>query len=170
MFERDYRLEGKHATYAKFLKDSARLYDTIVDVYMNGAIFGLLYDRRAPRDTESKDNANILAEAFINRRSKCILLFRLVLLLEKKTARTANERIDRAFRDDADEERADYLKEDMDLFNEYVRGGIEVMYERFIEGGHSQEDYIEKAMDFMEQFKDDLSGNSFDEKIAALIR
>ena len=27
MFEKNYRLVGKHATYAKFLKDDAKLFD-----------------------------------------------------------------------------------------------------------------------------------------------
>lgn len=169
MFDKDYQLTGKHATYAKFLKDEAKLYEYIVDVYMNGAVFGLLYNRPAERDSESKDKVNILAEAFSSRREKCIFLYRLVMLLEKKTDLDNQARIDRAFRDDADEARSEQLLLNFDLFHEYVRGGIEVMYERFIEGGHDQDEYLEKAMDFMEEFADDLSGKPIDERIAKFL-
>ena len=60
MFENDYTINGKHATYLKFLakkntKDdndsdnptAARLFDRYIDVYMNAAVWGLLYSRIA---------------------------------------------------------------------------------------------------------------------------
>lgn len=169
MFDKDYTLTGKHATYAKYLKNEAKLYEHIVDVYMNGAVFGLLYNRRADRDSDSKDKATIFADAFANRRERCVFLYRLVMLLEKKTDRDTQTRIDRAFRDDADEERSDQLLENLELFHEYVRGGIEVMYERFIEGGRDQDEFLEKAMDFMEDFADDLCGKPIDDRIAAYL-
>ena len=169
MFDGDYELTGIHATYAKFLKDDALLYDYIVDVYMNGAVFGLLYNRRSPKDNESSDKVRIFSDAFARRREKCIFLYRLVMLLEKKTASDTQARVDRAFRDDADESKAEEVKANLDLFHEYVRGGIEIMYERFIEGGHNKEDYLEKAMDFMAEFSQDVSGDSFEDKVAALI-
>ena len=40
MFENDYALFGKHATYVKFLKDEAKVFNRYIDVYMNGAIMG----------------------------------------------------------------------------------------------------------------------------------
>lgn len=170
MFENDYTLTGKHATYAKFLKDEAKLYERIVDVYMNGAVFGLLYNRRAPKNNDLNDRVRIYADAFANNRAECVFLYRLVMLLEKKTDLDEQARIDRAFRDDADEEKKDKLEQNLDLFNEYVRGGIEVMYERFIEGAINQKDYLERALEFMEQFHKDLSGDSLEEQIESLIK
>ena len=170
MFEKDYSIKGKHATYMKTLaaKDSG-LYERNIDVYMNGAIFGLLFNRCVPRDTDSSDSTNILAEVFSNCRSECVFLYRLVMLLEKQTGLDDKKRVDRAFRDDADESRADQLKENLELFNGYVRGGIEVMYERFILGGNVKEEYLEKALDFMDDFYDEPSGAAIENKIAGLI-
>lgn len=58
MFENDYTINGKHATYLKFLAKknarddqspdnptAARLFERYIDVYMNAAVFGLLYNR-----------------------------------------------------------------------------------------------------------------------------
>jgi len=169
MFEHDYTLTGKHATYVKFFKDEAKLYERYIDVYMNAAVFGLLYNRCAPIDSESKDRARIYADAFSTCRSDCVMLYRLVMLLEKKTDLDAESRVDRAFRDDADDRSPEKVSANMALFHGFVRGGIEVMYEIFIEGCHSSDDYLERAMEAMEDFRDDLRGSSLDEKLATLI-
>ena len=170
MFDKDYTLAGRHAVYAKFLKDDAKLYSTIVDVYMNGAVFGLLYSRRADRDTSSKAEATVFADAFASRRTKCMFLYRLAMLLGSDDSLTAEEKVDRAFRDDADAEHPERLEADLRLFHEYVRGGIDVMYERFVQSGDNRDEYLENAMDFMREFADDLSGASLDERIEKLIR
>lgn len=170
MFENDHTLTGKHATYAKYLKDEAKLYGRIVDVYMNGAVFGLLYNRRAPKDNSTNDRVRIYADAFANNRAECVFLYRLAMLLEKKTGIDEQARIDRAFRDDADESRSDKLEQNLSLFHEYVRGGIEVLYERFAEGTMNQKDCLERAMEFMEQFRKDLSGDSLEDQIESLIQ
>ena len=96
MFEKNYRLLGKHATYAKFLKDDAKIFDTIIGAYINGAIFGLLYNRTAPIDRESADDANIMSEQFIQYQEKCKFVYRLVMLLDESTDIPSQRRIDRA--------------------------------------------------------------------------
>jgi hypothetical protein len=70
MFENDYIFNGKHATYIKYLVDDAKLYKRYIDVLMNGAVFGLLYNRLGLRDRESQDTrwANwirLLTECFV---------------------------------------------------------------------------------------------------------
>lgn len=169
MFEHDYALTGKHATFVKYFKDEAKLYERYIDVYMSGAIFGLLYNRWAPVDNTSKDRARIYADAFATCRSDCVMLYRLVMLLEKKTSLDSEARVDRAFRDDAAEEHSERVAANMDLFHEYVRGGIEVMYELFIEGCLTDGDYLERALEMMEDFRDDIAGVSYEEKLARLI-
>ncbi len=170
MFENDYTLSGKHATYIKYFVNEAKLYERYIDVYMNGAIFGLLHNRTAPKDNDSNDRARIYADAFSNCRSECVFLYRLVMLLEKTTELDSVDRIDRAFRDDADEASGDKLAKNLELFNAYVRGGIEIMYEQIIEGhGSTENDYLERAMEFMEDFNEELNGADFEAKIATLI-
>ena len=94
MFENDYTINGKHATYLKFLAKknarddqspdnptAARLFERYIDVYMNAAVFGLLYNRTAKRDNSSDDRARVYADAFANERENCIFLYRMVMLL-----------------------------------------------------------------------------------------
>ena len=58
------------------------------------------------------------------------------------------KRIDKAFRhpgqDPSDEAR----------FDEYVRGGIDVLYEKLIEGSKEPEDYVDRLFDFIDEFQE----------------
>ena len=160
MFENDVEIRGKHARYLKIIQREAHLYQTYIDVYMNAAVFGLLHDRYAPRDTGGKDkdnSARIYADAFAHHRNDCVFLYRLVMLLEQKTDADTKQRVDRAFRDDANTQEPDKLRSNMELFHEYVRGGIEEMYEEFIDGKENNPDeLILNAVDVMESFKNEL--------------
>ena len=172
MFEKDYRLYGKHATYAKFMKDDAGIFNYIIDVYMNGAIWGLMNNRTAPRDRDSKDDVNILASQFSERRDKCMFLYRLVMLLDETTDLTPQERIDRAFRDDAEEEspeKEEKLKANLEVFHSYVRGGIEKLYEDFIADCTTKDDYMNRVHEMVTNFSDTLPGVDLDSKLSKLL-
>jgi len=169
MFENDYTIVGKHATYIKFLVNDTKLFDRYIDVYMNGAIFGLLFNRVGSRDNTSQDRARIYADAFATCRDDCVFLYRLVMLLDETAKISSDERIDRSFRCDADEKQNDKLAKNLELFNAYVLGGIEVLYEKLTDGCTTQEDYITKAYNLMETFSEEIKGFPYEENLASLI-
>ena len=183
MFENDYTITGKHATFLKFLaiknsKDddgtegisSAKLFERYIDVYMNAAVWGLLYSRTAKRDIESDDRARVYADAFANERDNCVFLYRMVMLLDKSVELTPEERIDRAFRYDSIPEKSDELKCNMELFHDYVRGGIEIMYEQFTDGCTTRDDYLMKTYEVITTFKKELEGFSYEDDLSKLIK
>lgn len=183
MFENDYNITGKHATYLKFLavknsKDddgaaninSARLFERYIDVYMNAAVWGLLYSRTAKRDNESDDRARIYADAFANERENCVFLYRMVMILDKSVNLTSEERVDRAFRYDTLPEKADEFKQNMELYHDYVRGGIELMYEQFTDGCTTRDDYLNKTYEVMTMFKKEIEGISYENELSKLIK
>lgn len=183
MFENDYTITGKHATYLKFLaaKNSgnrdtdessptaARIFERYIDVYMNAAIWGLLYERTAEKDTFSDDRARIYADAYANERENCVFLYRMVMLLDKKTAIDPETRVDRAFRYDVQEDKKEEFAQNMELFHSYVRGGIEVMYEQFTDGCSTREDYMNKVFEILTTFKEEIAGVSYEDELAKLI-
>ena len=182
MFDGDVTITGKHASYLKFLAkknaqddddeevvNSAKLFERYIDVYMNGAIFGLLYDRRAPRDTSTKSRARVYADAFNKEHNNCVFLYRLVMLLDKSVDVTQEERINRAFRYDSDENKKEEFKQNLELFHDYVRGGIEKMYEMFTDGCTTRDDYLNKTYEVMTTFKKEIEGYSYEEELANLI-
>lgn len=140
MFEGDYTINGKHATYIKFLVNEVMVFKRYIDVYMTGAAVGALHDRRS-EPSDSSDRARIYAAAFNTEYSKCNELFKTVILAEGSKPWTAEERINICFRyrDKMEEnamapisdEEVALMKEAMQLFNSYALGGIEVLYESF---------------------------------------
>ncbi len=184
MFENDYTITGKHATYLKFLAVknsgskivdesspiSAKIFERYIDVYMNAAIWGLLYERTAPRDTTSDDRARIYADAYSTERENCVFLYRMVMLLDKTTTLEPSVRIDRAFRYDVQEDKKVEFEKNMDLFHSYVRGGIEEMYEQFTDGCSTRDDYMNKVYEVLTTFRQEIAGLSYEEELAKLIR
>ena len=47
MFEGDYTINGKHATYIKYLVNDVKAFDRYIDVYMTGAALGAGYHQPA---------------------------------------------------------------------------------------------------------------------------
>ena len=182
MFENDYTINGKHATYLKFLavknaKDdgpdspsSARIFERYIDVYMNAAVWGLLYSRTAEKDNTSEDRARVYADAFANERENCVFFFFFLVLLDKTTELSPEERVDRAFRYDTLPEKAEEFKQNMELFNAYVRGGIELMYEQFTDGCTTRDDYLTKTYEIMSTFKKEIEGISYEDELSKLIK
>lgn len=174
MFEHDYTITGIHATYLKFLakdkENNPYIFDRYIDVYMNAVIFGLLYGRTANKDTESKDRARIYADAFATERENCTFLYRLVMILDKTISISPEGRVDRAFRYDSDEKLIDKFNKNMELFNSYVLGGIEVLYEKFKDSFTTTDDSITHAYEMMKDFIDEIEGISYEEKLAQLMK
>lgn len=166
MFDRDYQLRGKHATYAKHLRDTAGVFKRHIDVYMIGAIMGFLHGRLVPEDTTTKDDVMMFADVFIREKTKCEFIYRMLMLLDETTGLTLEQRADRAFRDDTDEQA---MVKNMDLFNSYVRGGIEYLYEKFSEDCVTRDDYINKIYEIVNRFKHDIEGQSYDDMIQSIM-
>ena len=168
LFENDVTITGKHATHLKFLVNDAKLYNDYIDVYMNAAVFGYMYSKKDDRDNESTDRARIYADAFSNHRTECVFLFRLITLLDDESI-TTEERLDRAFRYDANPEKEEELQKCIEKFNVYVRGGIEYMYNLFTTGCTSRDDYIRATFEATRNYKDSIDGVSYEEKIKRLL-
>lgn len=158
MFDKQYRFRGRHAVRVDkltgvFDSDSkAKLFDRNVDVYANAPLVGFLYGRRAEIDNEKNPetnqmyNQNVMGDRVIYSQEELTFNFRLIMLLDKDYEPDEDKRIDKAFRhmgdDPADEER----------FDSYVRGGVDVLYEKLIEGASSPDDFISRLYDFIEEF------------------
>lgn len=158
MFDKQYRFRGRHAVRVDkltgvFDSDSkAKLFDRNVDVYANAPLVGFLYGRRADIDNEKNPetnqvyNQNVMGDRVIYSQEELTFNFRLIMLLDKDYEPDEDKRIDKAFRhmgdDPADEER----------FDSYVRGGVDVLYEKLIEGASSPDDFISRLYDFIEEF------------------
>ena len=140
MFEGDYTIYGKHATYIKYLVNDAKAFKRYIDVYMVGAALGALYERQAEQ-SDSTDRARIYADTFNTEHVKCNELFRAVILADTTKSWTLEERVNICFRyrykmdenaiPPVTQEEVDIMREALMLFNAYVLGGIEILYDNF---------------------------------------
>lgn len=172
MFNKPYEVKGKHATYIRFLnaytknvdKDKntkvAGLFSVAVDVYIIAPLIGASYNRRSPVDIISEnrqDSLTIFGDAIISRQKQLEDIYRLIMLSEKSGNLSNDERVERAFRDD---DNADKLAENMELFHEYMRGGVEWLYEQTLNGlsvaTATQDDYLGKIKDIVTLFAEDF--------------
>jgi hypothetical protein len=167
MFNKEYRLVGKHASYAKFLNAYTRnldkearvagIFSIAVDVYMIAPLIGVAYDRRAPIDTEIDDSLNIMSSQIVSRQEQFDTVYRLVMLTEKSADLSSDEHLERAFKDDEIPEKTD---SNMELFHQYLRGGIEWLYEHIAEEATTQDDYLEKVKELVNLYADDFEINT----------
>lgn len=161
MFDGDIKVTGKHATYIKFLASKsiqlnkntlcAGIFKRYIDVYIAGVTIGLVKKLKSSTNNSVEDSANILASAVITEQSRLKILYRIMQLIDN-TSLTSDEKIDLAFRYDADEE---YVKRGMELFNSYARGGIEWIYDEITKNATTNDDYLENLANLVKDFSQD---------------
>ncbi|MEI3533972.1 MAG: hypothetical protein V8R11_02405 [Alphaproteobacteria bacterium] len=160
MFTHDYSFRGSHAERVKALvthkfDKEHTLFEKNMDVYLLAPIVGFLYNRKADIDKTTPSTTNILAEIMIKYQKELTFTYRLVMLLDKEYEPDVNERINKAFRDYA-KDNSDDIKE----YESFVRGGVDVLFEKLMSDATHADDYIKNLYVFMEDFENRYSQNS----------
>lgn len=158
MFTGDIYVRGKHATYLKYLSQKtekndrkekvAGVFERMIDVYMTAAIIGVNYGLKRDDENANTDSVKIFADVVNREQDNLISIFRIVMLVDNTTGLNADQKIDRAFKNPD-------TSENMKLFNAYVRGGIEWLYEQFTSGATTRDEYITKIYEIVESFKEE---------------
>lgn len=169
MFTSDILLHGKHAQYSKELSaDDLGLFKRNLDVFMNGAIVGLIYGQKEERDRVSqfKDiQTSILADAVIREKINLDYIYRLIMILDDSGNITIDEKINRAFRDDVNKDISERHQENLKLFMSYSLGGISILYDKIIREGIEIEDFMKNAYNFMQSRNEEINEGMADKLI-----
>ena len=152
MFDKEYSFRGKHCDYvikltAEYDDKKHKLFSTNYDVYAIAPIIGFLYGRKAELD-KSGDSTKIFPDKLMKEQQNLLFNYRLIMILDKNHESDFNERLNKAFRYYGSEKAAP----DEELYESYVRGGVEVLYEKLIANTTSEEDYLTNLYDFLEEF------------------
>lgn len=161
MFEQDVIITGTHSKYIKILKDESGIFARNLDVYMLAPILGFQNKRKGKKNREDDARTTIQAQQFCDVKDDCELVYRLIMLLDGEGL-TKEERLDRAFRYDADKDKAEEFAANMALYESYVLGGIEYIYEMFADGCVTKDDYIERIYQNVLDFKMDMQELDYD--------
>ena len=132
-FKRDVIILGKHSRYVDEMWKQNQIQESffkrLVDLYTIAPIIGLRTKRKAPVDRSEDNKRTVQVAQLLTKIEDLNTVMQMVLLLDETDHLSIEQRVNRAFRDPRSEE--EYEK-NMDLFNSYVRGGIEVLYENLV--------------------------------------
>jgi hypothetical protein len=161
IFHDDYQFKGKHAEMVNRLtgafSGSNSLFTRNLDVYILAPVVGFLFNRTAEIDSSGKP-ANVLYAAMSKELGTLWFNYRLVVLLDQRHEADFDTRVDKAFRFYGKEQAIP----DEERYEAFVRGGVEILYEKLIEPSNTEEDYLKNLYDFMEEFEERY-GQSSDE-------
>jgi hypothetical protein len=178
MFDKDMQIRGKHATYWKALTQlpgnaletskNFKVFENYIYVYMVAPIIGLINGRKGYPDPvdDSKDTAGMLAEVQIKNSAKLKYIYRLIVLTDDCEGLSDEEKINRAFREDNKHES---VVKGMKLYTEYFYGGLEILYEAFVQNCITDDDYIRKMYEYVCEFKDEQNIDSLELNIENLL-
>lgn len=151
LFQGQYMFYGTHADKVKKLTaefdGKHKLFMYNHEVYQLAPIVGFLYRRKAEPNKDNGSDTSIFPDQISKYKDVFQFNYQLIMLLDTDNAADIDSRIDKAFRLFG----TDQAKVDEDLYESYVRGGIDVLYEKLIEASNSPDDYPNKLYDF---FKD----------------
>jgi len=160
IFNGDYQFKGSHAEKVNRLtaaigKSNKSLFNRNLDVYILAPIIGFLFNKTSDLDTSGKP-ANVLFDAMSKELETLKFNYRLIMLLDKKHEPNFDSRVDRAFRFFGKEQ----ALPDEERYEAFVRGGVDILFEKLIENSNSEEQYLKNLYDFMEDFEDRYGQNT----------
>lgn len=139
-FRKSFVVTGKHSQMVDDMWKQNQIqesyFNRLVDIYPIAAVIGLRMKRRADVDS-GEGKRTIQSDQMTTKLEELEVMMQIVLLLDESSGRSAEEKIDRAFRGPRTKEEFD---ENVELFDSYVRGGIEVLHELLVQRALGVED------------------------------
>lgn len=149
-FRKEFQFTGKHARMAGelwILNDSKNSYfRRLIDLYLLAPIIGFRLNRKAEADHSDGDIKSIFPEQILRERDKLEFIMQMILMLEYTDKKDYKSCVNMAFREP---ETVEEFQRNQTLFHDYVRGGVEELYERLI---------IRKS-ELDEKYKEEKSAN-----------
>lgn len=132
-FKKEFEFKGKHADMVSELwtKDDYEhtYFKRLIDVYILAPIIGFRLNRKAEVDYSTTSTRSIFSDQMNKEKETLDFIMQMILLLENSENEASEVSVERAFKGvDTKEKYDEYYK----LFNDYVRGGVEELYERLV--------------------------------------
>lgn len=89
-----------------------------------------------PEDSHPDAVAEVPIKTILKEQKKLKFLFRVIMLNENVRGLSLKEKVDNAFRNDSN---PDLQEKNEELFNMFVRLGIDVLYERVVDAGNAED-------------------------------
>lgn len=179
MFDKQLRITGSHARYISELKQEREefgetgFFSRYLDIYTLAPLVGFLYQRKGKKNEvvriADKDcTRSVMLEEVLQGRPRLEFAYRLILLLDAEHEPDVEARIDKAFRTEPGKN-----WEDEQLFDAYMLGGIEVLYEQLVDPAHESaagSDPLSRLFGFLDEFQRERYEESFEGVKDAILR
>lgn len=151
-FKSDYKFFGKHARMVGelwYLNDYEHTYfKRLVDIIPLAVVIGFRMNRKAPADYAPIESHTVFLQQMLNIKDELDFILQMMIMLEHAQNMTQEQAVKLAFRGAQTKEEFEEYRE---MFDSYVRGGIEELYERLVIRKADSDDtfYEEKTANLM---------------------
>lgn len=157
MFDKEYSFRGSHAEKvvkltAEFDKSGNKLFARNYDVYLIAPIVGFLYGEKAVIDKEGDKSikpTKIFPDILMRNKDDLLFNYRLIMLLDKNNEENFDERVNKAFRYYGSDEAVN----DELIYEQYVLGGVDKMYEKIFDNARGPADYLKNLFLFVDEIE-----------------
>lgn len=169
-YSTDYEIRGKHGQMVKMLtgtidedkRQKIKFFDTNINVMVNAPMIGFIYKEKAKEDRTINQSAKIAGAQMMAYSEDLKYVMQLILLLDSSYEPDFMKRVDKAFRHFGE------CEEDLELYKDYMRGGIEVLYKKVIGNASTPFDIADNLVTFMYEFHDNYNESVSEEEIIKL--
>lgn len=182
MFNKDFRITGKHANYWKDLcalagnvpdremHNNFKIFKAYIDAYITCPIIGFQFNRKGAIDNSVPGDAGMLAEVITKRSKELKFVYQIIMLLDTDSEPDVDKRVFRAFNfsEETEEERK-AIAENMAIYNAFFLGGLEVFHEQFVDECFDEDAYFQKMYSFAKQFYESQDGEALENAINQIL-
>lgn len=178
MFDSDMSITGKYATYWKALcktpgnavetSTNFKIFDSYISAYMVAPILGLMNHKKGvitDADKEIKDSAGMMAEVQIKYQKRLKYIYQLIILTDDTLNISDQERVMWAFNPSEDD-----VKRGMKLYTDYFFGGLDILYERFVKGCTTDDDFLTMIHQFVKETDDEYKMTEADTDLEKMLK
>ena len=158
IFLEEYAFRGYQADYANSLskneidvESKTKIYRTTIELFMAAAVIGC-YNNKRIKKAKGDQTRKIFQDAFRNHDRELRFIYQLVMLSNSNMV-NSDDRINAAFRNLNDEK-------NWNLFEEYMLGGLEILYNHFFPKSENKiskddfDDYFDRLFALIIEFKE----------------
>lgn len=182
MFDADFRITGKHANYWKDVCELAgnvpdrdehnnfKIFNAYIDAYILCPLIGYQYSRKGTIDNSVEGNAGMLADVFKKRRGELKFVYQILMLIDEESEPDIEKRVHRAFTfSEKTAEDVKFINENMNIYNSYFLGGLEILHEQFVDQCLNDDDYLQKMFEFARNFDQEQNSSLIKEEIDKIL-
>lgn len=133
LFKKEFEFTGKHARMVSelWVRDDPEhsFFTRLIDLYVAAAVVGFRAGHSVGAEYSNVEPKSIFPEQMIKAKEDLEFILQMMLLLENEDKGREDENIKRAFKGIDTKEELDSVQK---YFNDYVRGGVERLYDMLV--------------------------------------